>query len=115
MSGGADGTDKAAESEWMQLGGKVLSIRVKRIEDGVFGTQEWRLGSWEHCEVRDMPEEPTWADFPSAAFYRDSLIAERARRVVAFFSNHRTSGTQVTLDFAAGYGRDTYEYFNHAK
>lgn len=114
VSGGADGVDRRAESTWQGLGGKVVSYRVKQLKPDSWGIEMWKIGSWETPSVQILAAHPTWADRTSALFYRDALVAEHADKVVAFFApGRRTTGTQTTLDFAAGAGRETYEYFAH--
>lgn len=109
ISGGADGVDKLAEQTWLELGGKVKSFRTRELAPTKHAVEVWNLGGDEpNCFV--MAAEPTWYDREGALFYRNSLIAEHADRVVAFFRRGRSVGTQSTVDFAIGAGRPVYEY-----
>jgi predicted Rossmann fold nucleotide-binding protein DprA/Smf involved in DNA uptake len=109
VSGGADGVDKTAEQLWLSFGGRVLSFRVRQLSPIKFAVERWELGG-ENPRVFALADHPTWADRTSALFYRDSLIAEAAERLVAFFRRGRSSGTAVTVDFATAYGRDLHVY-----
>lgn len=108
-SGGADGVDKWAESNWLQWGGRVLSYRVEEFAPNSWGVVLWDLGGDSPKKVK-LLEEPTWFDRMSALFYRDSLIVEHSDKVVAFFARWPTSGTQTTVDFAYGADKDVYEF-----
>lgn len=114
VSGGAEGPDKWSENLWMQLGGRVLSYRVFKKDDDRWGFEVWKLGSWDVVQTIELNQEPSWPNPESALLYRDALIAENSDKVVGFFGRYRTTGTQVTLDFGVGAGRDCYEYFAHA-
>lgn len=94
MSGGAMGVDTAAESYWQGCGGKIISLRVLRTNEGEFAVQRWEPSEalvW-------VPEALlTFADWKSAAYYRSWLMADEANIGVAFW-NGRSSGTSLTLD-----------------
>ena len=109
VSGGANGVDKLAESLWLELGGEVWSFRVRQLGLNRFGIEKWELGG-EQPRVFVLNEEPTFANWMSAAIYRNALIAEHGQRVVAFYKRGLSRGTQVTVDFAVGAGRKVYEY-----
>jgi hypothetical protein len=51
--------------------------------------------------------EPSWADFASAAWYRNLLIAEAAERLVAFWYN-RSRGTADAIEAAIAAGKSHY-------
>jgi hypothetical protein len=108
VSGGAPGVDSAAEQLWLRLGGDVVSIRPRKVNDECYAIEVWELGS--NPRIYDPVGEPTFHDYRSVALYRNSLIAEKADRVVAFFRRGRSHGTWVTLDFATAYGKPIYEF-----
>lgn len=109
VSGGADGVDKTAEQTWLGLGGQVKSFRVREQGLQKYAIEVWELGGDEpRCYI--LASEPTWANRESALFYRDALIAEHSHRVVAFYRRGRSAGTQSTVDFGVGAGREVYEY-----
>lgn len=112
VSGGALGVDLAAENEWCSLGGSVESYRPKAI-----GPVEWAIEKWElgpTPSVRLLIEDPTFANFKSAALYRDMLIAEVSNRVVAFMAPGGSRGASFTAEMGENYGKDTYRYFAEA-
>lgn len=104
VSGGASGVDKAAEEEWLRLGGQVESYRPVQFRPDVWGIEKWELGG-EQPRVFRLVNEPTWADFKSAAIYRDILIAERADRLVSF----QAEGGSRGADFTAWMAQETYD------
>lgn len=109
VSGGAVGVDKVAERTWLELGGRVNSYRVRELGPTKFAIECWELGGdTPRCYV--LADEPTTYDYSSALIHRDAVVAERAKRVVAFFRRGRSGGTQTTVDLAVGAGRDVYEY-----
>ena len=110
VSGGAAGVDKHAEQTWLGLGGRVQSFRPKRNYAGSYAVEVWNLGGDEPSVGVLGEPHPTWADYRSAALYRDSLIAEKSDRIVAFYRRGRSHGTTVTMDFGHAYGRDLHEY-----
>ena len=111
VSGGAAGVDRTAEQEWLALGGRVRSFRTREVTPTRHAIEEWWLGGdGDKIGVNVMLEEPTWYDREGALFYRDALIAEHSDRVVAFYKRGKSGGTQCTVDFAVGAGRDVYEY-----
>ncbi len=99
ISGGAQGVDTWAEQGWMALGGQVRSYRPVKTAGGMqedeYSIEVWSLG--ERPMVFIAPG-PTFADFNSAATYRDMLIAEHADRGVAFRFN-KSRGTTLTIGF----------------
>lgn len=108
VSGGAKGTDTAAEQAAHEAGLQVVSYRVRSVKDDEHAIEEWRFGPRENF-VRVMIEEPSWANYTSALLYRDALIAEHADRVVAFRGTE-WRGTSLTLDFAHAYDRPVRIY-----
>lgn len=109
VSGGAGGVDKHAEDYWLQLGGRVESLRP--VKDGA----SWRIELWElggpEPRVSVLINELSFDSFKSAAIYRDILIAERAARTVAFFRPGFSRGAGFTADVSEHtYGKPTYRY-----
>lgn len=112
VSGGADGTDTYAEETWLALGGEVVSFRPVKFPDwqGIdpqFGIQEWHLGGEDPYITQLMGVHPSWADYSSAANYRDMLIAEYADRGVAFHYNN-SRGTAGTVFFFETLGKPVH-------
>ena len=109
VSGGADGVDKVAEREWLELGGQVRSYRVRELGPQNFMVEQWDLGGPDsRCFV--LVDHPSWANRMSAFFYRNMLIAEHSDRVVVFFRRGKSSGAGTTIDFAKAYGKHAYEF-----
>lgn len=104
VSGGAQGVDSAAEQTWIELGGTVISFRPRERADLSFVIDRYRFGSKPSVtDTFEIEGEPSFADFASAAFFRNLMILEHAHRVVAFL--HRNSpGTRHTI----GAARDVY-------
>lgn len=115
VSGGADGVDRYAESTWQKFGGRVESFRpvlLKRLPnaDESWGIEKWELGGSQPRKYL-LIEEPTWANFKSAAIYRDILIAEAADRTVSFMRAGGSRGAGFTAETAEKtYGRPTYRF-----
>lgn len=103
VSGGARGVDQMAEQTWLNLGGAVESFRPIKTGES-WGIEKWELGG-EQPRVFRLVNEPTWADFKSAAIYRDILIAERADRLVSF----QAEGGSRGADFTAWMAQETYD------
>jgi hypothetical protein len=99
VSGGADGVDKMAEQTGMQSRLGVLSYRPFKISDEEYGIEEWSMGP--NAYVRRMVEQPTFATYVDALFYRNILVVDFSERVVAFW-NEWSEGTKFTV----GYARD---------
>lgn len=108
VSGGADGVDKIAESHWLGLGGRVLSYRPTAWE---FETlpggkrhvtkwviEEWRLGGAEP-NVTMLLDHPSFADYASACLYRDTLINEKADRLLSFQRAGGSRGASFTMEW----------------
>lgn len=114
VSGGAVGVDKRAELEWLRLGGRVISLRPKQ-EDDSWWVEQWflsREGNLGHVHtLRDV----SFADFTSAAVYRDLLISQECDRLVAFQSDPPSSGTAITCGFAREQGKPVYVYTPKAR
>jgi hypothetical protein len=111
VSGGAKGVDKCAETTWLAAGGQVESYRPVQIREGVYGIEKWELGIGQP-RVYTLMNEPTWADFRSAATYRDILIAEVSDRVVSFMRDGGSRGAGFTAAMAENcYEKPTYRYF----
>lgn len=109
VSGGASGVDQTAEQEWLSLGGKVESFRpLKRRDSWVI--ELWELGGDNpRCYV--LETEPSWADFKSAATFRDILIVEVADRTVVFVRFGGSRGAGFTAEMSENcYGKPTYRY-----
>lgn len=103
VSGGAEGVDQQAESAWFRLGGRVRSYRPAPYGDG-FGVEIWNYGGSEPAYVLPVEEQRVeFADYKSAAFYRNWQIAEDADRLVAFYRDKAAemhSGTAMTVSLA---------------
>ncbi len=101
VSGGAEGVDSFAETVWQTLGGHIISFRVKKISLDDYSFEKWDS---REMMVNTPPGHPEWADWVSAAYYRDTLIAEEADRGVAFWANH-SRGTAHTMDAFVAEGK----------
>ena len=110
ISGGAAGVDKLAEQTWLSLGGRVQSYRPKQLESGSYGVEVWNLGDMQPSVGVLGEPHPTFADYRSAALYRNMLIAEKADRVVAFYRRNRSAGAAHTIDAARSERKPFYEY-----
>ena len=99
VSGGAEGVDTEAEKKALSLGMRVRSYRPYKVSDEEYGIEEWTLG--ERPSVRHMVEQPTFATYVDALFYRNILVVDVSERVVAFW-NEWSEGTRFTV----GYARD---------
>lgn len=113
ISGGARGVDKTAEEAWLELGHRVRSYRPKKVRgdqlhEDVWGVDVWELGG-PNPSVRHLHGHPTWADFRSAAGYRNILIAQDADRVVAFYRPGKSQGTRLTVALARDMGKEVHE------
>lgn len=116
VSGGADGVDITAEREAIACGLPVVSYRVWQVGPDECGVEEWHLGAQPY--VRKMVEMPTFGSMPhgegcsayeAALAFRNSLIVERADRVVAFRAAW-SPGTTLAMDFARAYKKPLREY-----
>jgi hypothetical protein len=96
VSGGAKGVDERAEQTWLALGGRVLSYRPKKLADEHYVIEVWALGD-DKPIVYILSDFPSFADYKSAAFARDTLIAETAHRIVGFQRSGGSRGTQFTM------------------
>ena len=117
VSGGAEGVDSFAESTWFRLGGRVRSYRPVPWQDG-YGIEVWNYGGGQPAEVLPVEvQQVQSADFRSAALYRDTLIAEDADRLVAFYRAGPVwnSGTQFTESWARDRGVPTYTFVAEQK
>ena len=99
VSGGAEGVDTEAEKKALSLGMRVRSYRPYKVSYEEYGIEEWTLG--ERPSVRHMVEQPTFATYVDALFYRNILVVDVSERVVAFW-NEWSEGTRFTV----GYARD---------
>jgi hypothetical protein len=112
VSGGAAGVDQMAESTWFRLGGRIRSYRPASWQDG-YGIEVWNYGGSQPAEVLPVEcQQVQAADYKSAATYRDTLIAENADRLVAFYRAGMTwgSGTAFTEGWARDRGVPTYTF-----
>ena len=107
VSGGAIGVDTTAETEAIRLGLPVISFRVYSLSTEEHGIEEWHMGAQPY--VRKMLDHPTWANYESALMYRNTLIIQRADRVVAFRAAW-SRGTTLAMDFARAAGKPLREY-----
>lgn len=101
ISGGAVGIDSIAEGAARDAGLNVRSYRVEKVSDLEYTITEWVYGGQGKASVRRMIEQPTFATYVDALFFRNTLIVDRADRVVAFW-NEMSEGTK----FGLGYARD---------
>jgi hypothetical protein len=109
VSGGATGVDHTAEQTWLSLGGSVWSFRpVTLVQDIEYGIEKWELGR--EPRVFSLANEPTWANYKSAAIYRDMLIADECDRLVAFYRAGRSPGASLTAELADKYGHPVHEF-----
>ena len=112
ISGGAEGVDKYAETTWIAFGGRVVSFRPRNVGGGLkeddYVIERWELGGDKPMVFIPLGE-PSFADFASAATYRDMLIAEEAERGVAFRYNN-SRGTTTTVGFFEQLGKPVYVY-----
>jgi hypothetical protein len=106
--------DKTAEALWLQLGGRVLSFRVRQQGDRVHGLHCYAVEVWElggkNPRTYVPSGHPTWATREGALFYRNMLIAEAADRVIAFYRRGKSGGTVATVDAAHAEGDYVHEY-----
>jgi predicted Rossmann fold nucleotide-binding protein DprA/Smf involved in DNA uptake len=105
ISGGAQGVDSTAEQAARTVGLAVVSFRPTGRDDR-FYIQKWRLGT--DSSITNLTE-PTFADYRSAALYRDMLIANACDRLVAFHWK-LSPGTAFTVSIAKDYGKPVYVY-----
>lgn len=97
ISGGADGVDKTAERVWLELGGALESYRPVSFKDS-WVVQVWELGP-DYTSVYLCVDFPTFENFKSAAIARDTLIAEKADRIVAFMREGGSRGSNFTAEW----------------
>ena len=109
VSGRAQGVDTYAEDAALALSLGVLSYRPYRISDEEYGIEEWTLGTKVVPSIRKMVEEPTFANYVDALFYRSQLIVDRSDRCV-FFWNEWSKGTRFTLGYANDQGKQVTVY-----
>lgn len=104
--GGPNGSvNFVAETTALEIGIPVISFRPKQARDygvdPVFHVEEWRLHRGNGTVV--VHNEPTWADWMSAANFRSMLMAERAEQGVAFQANDsRGTAHEIWLFEQAG-------------
>ena len=96
ISGGARGVDQTAEKTWLRLGGKLVSLRPRKKDEQSYVIDRWELGG-DGAGVSTPDYYLEWANFASAALFRDMLFAEEAHRCVAFW-NGMSRGTAFTLE-----------------
>lgn len=114
VSGGAPGVDRFAESKWSSWGHRVWSFRPKQHKPGSYAIEFWDYGDpASEASVRILAEHPTWANFASAAGYRDMIIAEISHKLTAWFRPGRSRGTALTVALAKDMGKDPESIFEH--
>lgn len=111
VSGGADGVDSTAETTWLGLGGRVISLRPYEMTPEKFIVQELRLSP---LYSRLQPEvklltEPSWDSYAGACFWRNKLIVQRCDRLVYFMAEPPTRGTSDSIDAARAEGKPYYD------
>jgi hypothetical protein len=103
ISGGASGVDRWAELWWHRQGGTVVSYRVKKNREhngyDSYGVEVW-TGNSEYTGLSDATTL-TFADRRSALLFRNTMIVDKADRVVSFHHAH-SPGTA----FAKAYAKD---------
>lgn len=104
VSGGAVGVDTWAEQEWLSKGGRVLSLRPREIGPENFRIEAWQLGGEQPNLTVLQDPHPSFADYKSALWYRDTLIAEAAEGVIAFWDG-LSNGTRWTCGYARDIGK----------
>ena len=110
VSGGAKGVDELAESAWFRLGGRVRSYRPAKWGD-VYGIEIWNYGGNQPAQISPCAEQRvTFADFRSAAIYRDWMIAEDADRLCAFYRVGGSPGTAITESLARDRSVDVHVF-----
>lgn len=113
VSGGNRSTERSvdyiAERTWLSLGGRVWSYRPCQFGPEEYGVEFWDLGGPQPRVFRLM-NEPTWATYEAACFYRDMLIAEVCDRLAAFYKPGRSRGAGFTAETARLEGKPVYEY-----
>lgn len=102
--------DFFAEQLWLSLGGAVTSFRPTQIESGHWLIERWEGSGGQFRAVRRLDRHPSWADFKSAATYRDMLIAEEAEVVVAFYRSGKSRGAAFTIEAGQNEEKPTYEF-----
>lgn len=117
VSGGAQGVDQTAESHWYDLGGRVRSYRPAKYDD-VYGIEIWNYGGFEPAHVLPVEHQRvSFADYRSAAVFRDWMIAESVDRLVGFYRDKRAklaSGAALTASLAKDRGVATYDFVREA-
>ena len=113
VSGGATGVDALAESTWFRLGGRIKSYRPAPYGDG-YGIEIWHYGGNEPAHVLSVEHQRVnFADFKSAAIFRDWMIAEDCDRLVGFYRDNAAklaSGAALTASLARDRGVDVYDF-----
>ena len=113
VSGGAKGVDELAESSWFRLGGKVRSYRPAPFGDG-YGIEIWNYGGSEPAHVLSVEHQRiSFANYKSAAIYRDWMIAESVDRLVGFYRDNAAklvSGAALTASLARDRGVSVYDF-----
>lgn len=97
--GGPQGSvNFVAETTALEIGLPVISFRPAKRRDyndyPAYGVDEWRLHRGSGTVIAH--DEPTWADWQSAAQFRSMLMAERAERGLAFHAKG-SRGTEFEL------------------
>lgn len=93
MSGGAAGVDQRAETAWQSMGGKVISLRPKKLQDGTYGYERWDMGE----RMVWSPDQLTFTEWYMAAHMRSWAMADEADLGVAFWDGS-SRGTSLTID-----------------
>jgi len=108
LAGGSPGVAKTAERAWLALGGKCWSYRPKQIDSRTYGVEIWKLGG-RKPKIEFLSEEPTFANFASAAHYRSWLMLHAATRVVSFY-NGWSPGTMFEIHLAVDLEKPLYHH-----
>lgn len=112
VSGGANGVDSVAEQTHRSVGGSVTSFRVKRFADyngeEVYGVQRLELSD-EGSSAHDLLNVD-FADYTSALWYRDMLIAQECDRLVAHMRPGGSRGSLNTCQFAENEQKPVFKF-----
>ena len=109
VSGGARGVDRTAENMWIEMGGRVVSFRPVKVTENHWVIERLDLGPG--IKGTRTVEEPSYADFTSAAVARNLLIASECDKLIVFQRDGSpSSGSSITAGFAKDQGKDVFVY-----